>query len=78
MKKKYFMISLSLAVIINLVLLFPDFNPPAVSADEIKLKVTNYFPPPSMQSKIMVEFIKELEIFCRRIIAKSACHDQRH
>jgi len=61
MKKKYFMISLSLAVIINLVLLIPDFNHIALSADEIKLKITNYFPPPSMQSKILVEYIKELE-----------------
>jgi len=61
MKKKYFMISLSLAVMINLVLLIPNFSPPALSADVIKLKISNYFPPPSMQSKILVEFIKELE-----------------
>ena len=61
MKKKLFFSCLSLAVIINLVLLMPDLNQTAFCADTINLKITNYFPPPSMQSKIMTEFVSELE-----------------
>jgi len=61
MEKKYLSIYPLLAVIIFLVLLIPNLNLPAFSADTINLKITNYFPPPSMQSKIMEEFIEELE-----------------
>ena len=61
MKKKYLMISLSLAVIINLVLLIPNFNPPAVSAETITLKFANYFPPPARHSKLIEEFAERLE-----------------
>jgi len=61
MKKKLFLSCLSLAVIINLVLLMPDLDQTAFCADTINLKITNYFPPPSMQSKIMTEFVSELE-----------------
>ncbi|MFC1883825.1 TRAP transporter substrate-binding protein [Thermodesulfobacteriota bacterium] len=62
MKRKRFIMFLSLAIMINALLLIPVINPPAISADVIKLKVANYFPPPSMQSKIMAEFISELEM----------------
>ena len=61
MKKKFFPISLCLALILYLILLIPGFSPSANSADVINLKITNYFPPPSMQSKIMAEYISELE-----------------
>ena len=61
MKKKYLMISLSLTVIINLVLLIPNFNPPAVSAETITLKFANYFPPPARHSKLIEEFAERLE-----------------
>jgi len=61
MRKNYFLISLSLVVIINLAFFIPSINTSAFCADVIKLKITNYFPPPSMQSKIMAEFIGELE-----------------
>ena len=61
MKNKFFLISLSLAVIINLVLLFPNINPPAHSADVVNLKIANFFPPPSKQSKLTEEFGKDLE-----------------
>ena len=61
MRKNYFLISLSLIVIINLAFFIPGINTSAFCADVIKLKITNYFPPPSMQSKIMAEFIGELE-----------------
>ena len=61
MKKKFFMICLSLAFLINLVLLLPNIIPPAQSADQIKIKIANFFPPPSKQSKITEEFGKDLE-----------------
>jgi len=61
MKKKFFLISLSIAVVINLLLLIPNFSPPAHSADVIKLKFANYFPPPAGQSKICEEFIADVE-----------------
>ena len=60
MKKKFFIVCMSLAVIISLALLIPNFSQSAYSA-EINLKMTNYFPAPAMQSKIMAEFISELE-----------------
>lgn len=61
MKKKLFLISLSLAVIINFVLSIPNFSPPAFSADVIRLKVAMYFPPPALQAKVLEEFCRELE-----------------
>jgi len=61
MKKKFLLISLSLAVIINLTLAFSNLNSPAFSADVIKLKFANYFPPPAPHSKICQDFIAELE-----------------
>jgi TRAP-type C4-dicarboxylate transport system substrate-binding protein len=61
MKKKFFLISLCMAVCINLALLFPYTTPPAQSADVIKIKIANFFPPPSNQSKITEQFGKDLE-----------------
>jgi TRAP-type C4-dicarboxylate transport system substrate-binding protein len=61
MKKKFFLISLCMAVCINLALLFPYITPPANSADTISIKIANFFPPPSKQSKITEEFGKDLE-----------------
>jgi TRAP-type C4-dicarboxylate transport system substrate-binding protein len=61
MKKKFLLISLSLAVIISLTLAFPNLNSPAFSADVIQLKFANYFPPPAPHSKICEDFIAELE-----------------
>lgn len=61
MKKKALTTSLSVAVIINLIFLLPVFSTPAISAEVIQLKAANYFPPPAHQSKILAEFISELE-----------------
>jgi TRAP-type C4-dicarboxylate transport system substrate-binding protein len=61
MKKTYSLISLSLAVVICMIFLIPNFSPPAYSADVIRLKVANYFPPPTFQSKVLEEFCRELE-----------------
>ncbi|UCD82566.1 MAG: TRAP transporter substrate-binding protein [Desulfobacterales bacterium] len=61
MKKKFLLLSLSLAVLINLTLAFPNLNPPAFAADVIQLKFANYFPPPAPHSKICEDFIAELE-----------------
>ncbi|MDP6734940.1 MAG: TRAP transporter substrate-binding protein [Nitrospinaceae bacterium] len=61
MKKKFFMIFLSLTMIMSLVLLMPNILPPAHSADVIKLKFANFFPPPARQSKICEEFISDVE-----------------
>ncbi|UCE54578.1 MAG: TRAP transporter substrate-binding protein [Desulfobacterales bacterium] len=61
MKKKHFLIFLSLAVVINMVLLIPNFSPSAHSADVIRLKVAMYFPPPALQAKVLDEFCRELE-----------------
>jgi TRAP-type C4-dicarboxylate transport system substrate-binding protein len=60
MKKKHFLIFLSLAVAINMVFLIPGFSPSAYCA-EVNLKMANYFPPPAMQTKLLGEFGKELE-----------------
>ena len=57
MKQKLIPIILALAVIISLTL--P--NAPAFSADVIKLKFSNFFPPPAPHSKICEEFIAEVE-----------------
>jgi TRAP-type C4-dicarboxylate transport system substrate-binding protein len=61
MKKKFFLITLCMAVCINLALLFPYTTPPAQSADQIKIKIANFFPPPANQSKITDQFGKDLE-----------------
>jgi TRAP-type C4-dicarboxylate transport system substrate-binding protein len=61
MKKKFFLISLSLAVLVNLLILFPNLDNPAYCAKVIRLKVAQYFPPPSFQSKVLEEFCRELE-----------------
>jgi len=53
MKKKALMISLT-------VLMAIAFITPA-SAKVIKLKVANFFPPPSFQSKVLEEFCRDLE-----------------
>jgi TRAP-type C4-dicarboxylate transport system substrate-binding protein len=60
MKKRLLQISLPVALIITLALVLPGQNPPAFSAD-VRLKISNYFPPPSWQSKLLEEFGKELE-----------------
>ncbi len=61
MKKKHFLIFLSLAVVINMVLLIPGFSSSAYSAKVIRLKVAMYFPPPAGQAKVLGEFCRELE-----------------
>lgn len=61
MRRRFFLISLSLAVIVNLSILFPNLDNPAFSAKVINLKFVNYFPPPARQSKTCEEFIAELE-----------------
>ena len=61
MRKKYFIISLSLALAINVSLLIPNLSPSAYSAEVIGLKVAQYFPPPSFQSKVLEEFCRDLE-----------------
>ena len=61
MNKKSLLISLPLAVIISLAFVLPNLNPPAFSADVIKLKFVNFFPPPAGQSKICEEFIADVE-----------------
>ena len=61
MKKKFFIVSMSLAVIISLALLLPNINPPAYSAKQINIKIANYFPPPAKQSKICEQLAKDLE-----------------
>ena len=57
MKQKVSVITLAFALIINIVF----FNSPALSADVIKLKFSNFFPPPAPHSKICEEFIAEVE-----------------
>jgi TRAP-type C4-dicarboxylate transport system substrate-binding protein len=41
--------------------IIPGLNQSAFSADVIQLKVANYFPPPSFQSKVLEEFCRDLE-----------------
>ena len=60
MKKKSLLITLPLALIISVALILPGFNLPAFSA-EIRLKVAQYFPPPSFQAKVLEEFCRDLE-----------------
>jgi TRAP-type C4-dicarboxylate transport system substrate-binding protein len=61
MNKKSLLRFLPLALIISVALILPGLNPPAFSADVIQLKVANYFPPPSFQSKVLEEFCRDLE-----------------
>ena len=61
MRRRFFLISLSLAVIVNLSILFPNLDNPAFSAKVINLKFANFFPPPARQSKMCEEFIAEVE-----------------
>ncbi len=61
MNKKFLLMSLSIAAIISFTFAFPNLNPPAFSADVIKLKFANYFPPPAPHSKICEDFIADVE-----------------
>ena len=62
MTKKSLLIVLPLALILSVAFLLPGFNLPAHSADKvITLKVANFFPPPSFQSKVLEEFCRDLE-----------------
>ena len=61
MTKKMLRISLPIALIISLAFILPGLNAPAFSAKVIRLKVAQYFPPPSFQSKVLEEFCRELE-----------------
>ena len=62
MKQRMFSISLSLAIIVNIAIVFPIFCQPAFAQKVIRLKVANYFPPPANQSKLMDAFCKDLEM----------------
>jgi TRAP-type C4-dicarboxylate transport system substrate-binding protein len=61
MKKKYFLISMALTALVFCFILCPILNNPAHAADVVRLKVSNYFPPPTFQSKVLEEFCRELE-----------------
>jgi TRAP-type C4-dicarboxylate transport system substrate-binding protein len=61
MKKKMFLISLTLTVLVSLFILFPNLDSPAQAEKAIRLKVAMYFPPPTFQSKVLEEFCRELE-----------------
>ncbi|MGD9235897.1 MAG: hypothetical protein PVF09_04430, partial [Desulfobacterales bacterium] len=61
MNKKSLLMSLSAAAIIIFPLAFLNLNPPAFSAEVIKLKMANYFPPPAPHSKICEDFIADVE-----------------
>jgi len=61
MKKKSLLIAMPLALIISVAFMLPGLNLPAFSADVVNLKVANFFPPPSFQSKVLEEFCRELE-----------------
>jgi TRAP-type C4-dicarboxylate transport system substrate-binding protein len=61
MNNKSLLMSLSIAAIIIFSLAFLNLNPPAFSADVIKLKMANYFPPPAPHSKICEDFIADVE-----------------
>jgi hypothetical protein len=62
MNKKSLLRFSLLSLIITVALILPGPNPPAFSADVVHLKVANYFPPPSFQSKVLEEFCRDLEI----------------
>jgi TRAP-type C4-dicarboxylate transport system substrate-binding protein len=61
MNKKFLLRFLPLALIISVAFIIPGLNQSAFSADVIQLKVANYFPPPSFQSKVLEEFCRDLE-----------------
>ena len=61
MSKKFLVMSLAIAAIISFTFALPNINSPAFSADVIKLKFANYFPPPAPHSKICEDFIAEVE-----------------
>lgn len=61
MNKKKLLISLSIAAIICFTFALPFISPTAYSADVIKLKFANYFPPPAPHSKICEDFIADVE-----------------
>jgi len=59
MNKKFLVLTLPLALIFSVACMLPG---PAFSADKvIKLKVSNFFPPPTFQSKVLGEFCRDLE-----------------
>ncbi|MFC1822256.1 TRAP transporter substrate-binding protein DctP [Thermodesulfobacteriota bacterium] len=58
MKLRHFII---MAGIMCLMLTFIPFGNALAASKVIKLKVANYFPPPTFQSKVLGEFCKELE-----------------
>lgn len=61
MKKKVFLIFLSIAVLVSISTVFPTTDNIAHAQKVIRLKVAHYFPPPANQAKMMGEFCKELE-----------------
>ena len=61
MTKKTLLMTIPLALIISVAFILPGPNLPAFSADVVRLKVANFFPPPSFQSKVLEEFCRELE-----------------
>jgi len=61
MTKKTFGISLAFTFIISLALILPGHHLTESSAKVIQLKVANFFPPPSFQSKVLEEFCRDLE-----------------
>ena len=61
MKKKNLQLSLPVALIISLAFILSGLNLPDCSAKEIRLKVAQYFPPPSFQAKVLEEFCRDLE-----------------
>ena len=60
MKRRLFIVSLSLAAMINVMLFTPVLSSSA-SAQTVNLKIANFFPPPSAQSKMTEEFGADLE-----------------
>ena len=61
MKKKLLLISLALTLLVTLLALCPILDKEAHAAKVIRLKVANYFPPPTFQSKVLEEFCRVLE-----------------
>ena len=61
MTKKTLLMTIPLVLMISVAFTLPGLNPPAFSADVVRLKVANFFPPPSFQSKVLEEFCRDLE-----------------
>jgi len=61
MKKKILLISLALTLLVTLLALCPILDKQAYAEKVIRLKVANYFPPPTFQSKVLEEFCRVLE-----------------